>query len=132
MHRTEADMMPGHSTAEAARRAGVTYRMADHWVRQGIVEPSVHAEGSGTARRWSDTDVADLRLAGALRRLGVPLDAIPAMLRVAHAYAGAAALVVVGDDVEAVGPYGIAEAVADKGGAAVVILPNPNHQEHAA
>ncbi len=40
------------STNEMARRANISYRMLDHWVRENLVVPAIAAQGSGTSRRW--------------------------------------------------------------------------------
>lgn len=59
------------SAYEACAAAGITYRQLDYWVNVGIIDPSVPAYGSGTARRFSPDDVEALCIAGDLVRLGV-------------------------------------------------------------
>lgn len=54
------------SSTDACRVAGISYRQLDYWVRNGILQPTVDADGPGTQRRWSDRDVA---VAGVLGRL---------------------------------------------------------------
>lgn len=50
------------SAVEACRLAGVSYRQADYWVREGLVTPAVEARGSGSARRFAPEDVQALAL----------------------------------------------------------------------
>lgn len=61
--------MIGHSSLEAARLAGITFRQLDYWVRVGSVEPAYPARGSGSHRRWSDVDVDCLLILGRVCRL---------------------------------------------------------------
>jgi DNA-binding transcriptional MerR regulator len=60
---------------------GTTYRQLDYWVRRGLLEPAVAANGSGTKRRWTTEDlgrVRRLRLASHLHG-GSLLDALDAL-----------------------------------------------------
>lgn len=67
----------GRSTRDVSDLTGATYRQVDYWARQGWLTPSVEeCRGSGTARRWSDQDVQDVRLLLALVTRVIP-DAIP-------------------------------------------------------
>lgn len=59
-----------YSTAEVCRLAGVTYRVLDYWCRCGTVRPERAARGSGSARRWTDQQVALVRLCGWLAKAG--------------------------------------------------------------
>ncbi len=62
-----ADELSGMSSPEACRRAGITFRQLDWWVRTGLIAPSVRAaRGCGTRRRWSDDDV---RILAAMARV---------------------------------------------------------------
>lgn len=46
------------SSTEFCRRAGITYRQLDWWVRHGALVPAVAANGSGTQRKLHESDVA--------------------------------------------------------------------------
>ena len=53
---------------------GITYRQLDYWARTGLVTPSVRAaDGSGTQRLYSFTDVVELRIIKRLLDAGVSL-----------------------------------------------------------
>ncbi len=65
-----------HSSKEAARLAGISYRQLDHWTRLGVVKPEQEASGSGTARRWSGRQVVELRVIAGLRKAGVSMQRI--------------------------------------------------------
>jgi DNA-binding transcriptional MerR regulator len=59
---------------EFCKATGATYRMADHWDRLRVLEPSIaDAKGSGSQRLYSYQDVALGRVLVLLRRLGAPL-----------------------------------------------------------
>jgi DNA-binding transcriptional MerR regulator len=67
-----------YSSAQVCKLAGVTYRQLDYWVRQGLIEPTVAARGSGSKRRWTWDDIERarrLRLAARLAS-GTILDAL--------------------------------------------------------
>lgn len=66
-----------YSTREVCDIAGITYRQLDYWARMGLVVPSIDAaRGSGSRRRFSNHDVAVVRVVAAvagwvpLNRLG--------------------------------------------------------------
>ncbi len=62
------------STADAARLSGLTPRQLDHWDHLGFLSPSLtRANGYGSARRYSFSDVVRLKVAGRLRASGVSL-----------------------------------------------------------
>jgi len=63
-----AKLMEGRSTAHAALAAGVTYRQADWWARQGLLRP-VGGDGSGSARKWAHREVQLMWLLGQLALL---------------------------------------------------------------
>lgn len=50
------------TTQEAADHVGVTYRMLDYWVRVGIIVPYQEANGSGSRRRFSQSDLVCLAM----------------------------------------------------------------------
>lgn len=55
-------------TREAARLAGISYRMLDYWIRRDVVRVEVVARGSGTRRRFSFEDVVRVAAVAALRK----------------------------------------------------------------
>lgn len=59
------------------RTVGITYRQLDYWTRTKLVVPSVRdAEGSGSQRLYSFTDVVQLRVIKKLLDAGVTLPKI--------------------------------------------------------
>lgn len=44
------------NSAEVCRRAGVSYRQLDHWIKMGYLTPAVDAKGSGHPRTYSTED----------------------------------------------------------------------------
>ena len=62
---------------QIAEQAGCTYRQLDYWTRNQIIGPSIMtANGSGTARRWSDTDLVIVRVITVLNALGANADVL--------------------------------------------------------
>ena len=62
---------------EAAKIVGITYRQLDHWARKGLVLPSVTAAaGSGSQRRYSYSDLLELKVIKNLRDAGLSLQRI--------------------------------------------------------
>lgn len=55
-----------YTTAQVCEIIGITYRMADYWIRVGLLDSCRAARGSGTRRMWDDRDLADARLAALL------------------------------------------------------------------
>lgn len=58
---------PTIRSPELIRRAGLTPRIVDYWVRTGVICPHHRARGSGDQHLWTEDQVA---IAGVLRRLG--------------------------------------------------------------
>jgi DNA-binding transcriptional MerR regulator len=72
----------GFSTARAARLTGLSARQLDYWDRQGFLRPSLtRADGYGSARRYSFTDLVRLRVAARLRAAGFGLGHIRQAVR---------------------------------------------------
>ena len=62
---------------QIAEQAGCTYRQLDYWTRNHVIGPSIAiANGSGTARRWSDTDLILVRVITRLAALGAGADVL--------------------------------------------------------
>jgi DNA-binding transcriptional MerR regulator len=76
MPRMNPTMATTFSSTAAAALAGVTYRQADYWCRLGVLNPANNGRGSGSGheRRFSPEDVALLRVAGRLAKLGAGTD----------------------------------------------------------
>ncbi len=66
----------GYTARQSHKIAGITYRMLDDWARHGPVQPSIGAEGSGTRRRYTYTDLLELKVVKMLRDAGVSLQKI--------------------------------------------------------
>jgi DNA-binding transcriptional MerR regulator len=65
---------PGFRGPTVIKLVGITYRQLDYWARTGLVTPSVRAaDGSGTQRLYSFTDVVELRIIKRLLNAGVSL-----------------------------------------------------------
>jgi len=65
---------PGFRGPTVHKLVGITYRQLDYWARTGLVTPSVRAaDGSGTQRLYSFTDVVELRIIKRLLDAGVSL-----------------------------------------------------------
>ena len=68
---------PGFRGPIVYKLVGITYRQLDYWARTGLVTPSVRAaDGSGTQRLYSFTDVVELRIIKRLLDAGVSLQRI--------------------------------------------------------
>lgn len=53
----------GYGGPQACQLAGITYRQLDYWARTELLTPSLQeAQGSGTQRLYSFTDVVQLRI----------------------------------------------------------------------
>lgn len=50
-----------YSTKETADLSGATLRQLDYWDRTGIISVAVPAQGSGSRRRWSRSNVEAAR-----------------------------------------------------------------------
>ena len=67
-----AKAMDSFSTGDAVRITGVSFRNIDYWARTKFIVPSIaEAQGTGTERRYSFSDLLALRVARELREAGV-------------------------------------------------------------
>jgi len=65
----------GFSGNRAAEIVGITYRQLDYWARTDLVRPSLSdATGSGSRRRYSYTDLLELRVIKSLLDAGIKLE----------------------------------------------------------
>ena len=67
----------GFSGARAAEIVGITYRQLDYWARTDLVRPTLtDATGSGSRRRYSYTDLLELRVIKSLLDAGIRLESV--------------------------------------------------------
>jgi DNA-binding transcriptional MerR regulator len=67
----------GFSGARAAEIVGITYRQLDYWARTDLVRPTLSdAAGSGSRRRYSYTDLLELRVIKSLLDAGIRLESV--------------------------------------------------------
>lgn len=67
----------GFSGKRAAEAVGITYRQLDYWARTDLVRPSItDAKGSGSRRRYSYTDLLELKVIKTLLDAGLRLESV--------------------------------------------------------
>jgi len=67
----------GYSGTQAAKVVGITYRQLDYWARTDLIRPSLtDAAGSGSRRRYSYTDLLELRVIKTLLDAGIKLESV--------------------------------------------------------
>jgi DNA-binding transcriptional MerR regulator len=72
--RAESEGYSGRRTAEIV---GITYRQLDYWARTDLVRPSLaDANGSGSRRLYSYTDLLELKVIKSLLDAGIRLEAV--------------------------------------------------------
>jgi DNA-binding transcriptional MerR regulator len=65
----------GYSGKRTAEIVGITYRQLDYWARTDLVRPSLaDAQGSGSRRRYSYSDLLELRVIKNLLDAGIRLE----------------------------------------------------------
>ena len=70
-------MSEGFSGTQAAKVVGITYRQLDYWARTDLIRPSLSdASGSGSRRRYSYTDLLELRVIKTLLDAGLKLESV--------------------------------------------------------
>ena len=66
----------GYRGPQVCSIVGITYRQLDYWARTGLLLPSIsEARGSGSQRRYSYTDLVQLKVIKRLLDAGVSLQA---------------------------------------------------------
>ncbi len=66
----------GYRGPQVCSIVGITYRQLDYWARTGLLHPSItEARGSGSQRRYSYTDLVQLKVIKRLLDAGVSLQA---------------------------------------------------------
>jgi DNA-binding transcriptional MerR regulator len=64
----------GFRGPQVCKIVGITYRQLDYWARTDLLRPSIsEAKGSGTQRRYSYTDLLELKVIKRLLDAGVSL-----------------------------------------------------------
>jgi DNA-binding transcriptional MerR regulator len=64
----------GFRGPQVCKIVGITYRQLDYWARTDLLRPSIsEAKGSGTQRRYSYTDLLELKVVKRLLDAGVSL-----------------------------------------------------------
>ncbi len=67
----------GYRAPQVCSLVGITYRQLDYWARTGLIQPSVQsAQGSGTQRRYSFSDIVQLKVVKRLLDAGMSLKKI--------------------------------------------------------
>lgn len=59
---------------DLCRRTNLSYRQLDYWVRVGVLVPSTPANGSGSQRRFPESEVRVVKVLCSLRDLGAGMD----------------------------------------------------------
>lgn len=66
--------LEGYRAPHVCKLAGITYRQLDYWARTELLQPSLRAaEGSGTQRLYSFSDLVELRVIKGLLDAGLHL-----------------------------------------------------------
>jgi len=72
-----AEAMQGYRAPQVCKLAGITYRQLDYWDRTDLLQPSlIAAQGSGTQRLYSFSDLVRLRVIKGLLDTGLSLNRI--------------------------------------------------------
>jgi DNA-binding transcriptional MerR regulator len=76
----------GYRAPQVCNLVGITYRQLDYWARTGLLKPSLQtAQGSGTQRRYSFTDVVQLKVVKRLLDAGMSLKKIRSAMDILRA-----------------------------------------------
>lgn len=71
------NLADGFRAPQVCNLVGITYRQLDYWARTGLLRPSLRqAEGSGSQRLYSFTDVVQLKVIKRLLDAGMSLKKI--------------------------------------------------------
>jgi DNA-binding transcriptional MerR regulator len=75
----------GYRGPQVCSIVGITYRQLDYWARTDLLKPSLaEARGSGTQRRYSYTDLLELKVIKRLLDAGVSLQSARRALKTLH------------------------------------------------
>jgi DNA-binding transcriptional MerR regulator len=73
----------GYRAPQVCGLVGITYRQLDYWARTGLIKPSIQsAQGSGTQRRYSFTDIVQLKVVKRLLDAGMSLKKIRSAMQI--------------------------------------------------
>jgi DNA-binding transcriptional MerR regulator len=73
----------GYRAPQVCKLVGITYRQLDYWARTNLILPSLQrASGSGSQRRYSFTDVVQLKVIKRLLDAGMSLKKIRSAIRI--------------------------------------------------
>ena len=73
----------GYRAPQVCGLVGITYRQLDYWARTGLIKPSIQsAQGSGTKRRYSFTDIVQLKVVKRLLDAGMSLKKIRSAMEI--------------------------------------------------
>ena len=73
----ESTGQDGYRAPQVCSLVDITYRQLDYWARTGLLQPSLRqAQGSGSQRRYSFTDVVQLKVIKRLLDAGMSLKKI--------------------------------------------------------
>lgn len=64
------------SSKETCKLVSITYRQLDYWAREQIFVPTVIAQGSGSSREYSFTDLVELRVIKKMLDSGMKLSEV--------------------------------------------------------
>ena len=64
------------SSKETCKLVSITYRQLDYWAREQIFVPTVAAQGSGSSREYSFTDLVELRVIKKMLDSGMKLSEV--------------------------------------------------------
>jgi DNA-binding transcriptional MerR regulator len=79
----------GFSGKQAADIVGISYRQLDYWARTDLIRPALaDAQGSGTRRRYSYTNLLELRAVKSLLDAGIKLESVRAGFRYLREHLG--------------------------------------------
>jgi DNA-binding transcriptional MerR regulator len=73
----------GYRAPQVCGLVGITYRQLDYWARTRLITPSIQsAQGSGTQRRYSFTDIVQLKVVKRLLDAGMSLKKIRSAMEI--------------------------------------------------
>jgi DNA-binding transcriptional MerR regulator len=73
----------GYRAPQVCGLVGITYRQLDYWARTGLIKPSIQsAQGSGTQRRYSFSDIVQLKVVKRLLDAGMSLKKIRSAMEI--------------------------------------------------
>src|SRR5438874_7945284 len=79
------DTTEGYRGPQVCKIVGITYRQLDYWARTDLLRPSIsEARGSGTQRRYSYTDLLELKVIKQLLDAGVSLQSARRAIECLH------------------------------------------------